>query len=156
MGDEASTEAILSDAYGILDTAAACARFKNRKAPQRFQRACCASLCNLVANRVRLFTLSLILPLTKVFYATTSWSYGVNMTLIGNGVFVSMDIPDVFLAVSRLVLDGCVPFYTKRYSLSSPNYAIILIWSEPKSFLLWPFLASGRESSIPFLIFPSC
>lgn len=28
------------------------------------------------------------------------WSYGVNLTLIGNAVFVSMDIPDVFLAVS--------------------------------------------------------
>lgn len=28
-----------------------------------------------------------------------SWSYLVNMTLIGNAVFVSMDIPDVFLAV---------------------------------------------------------
>lgn len=28
-----------------------------------------------------------------------SWSYGVNLTLIGNAVFVSMDIPDVFFAV---------------------------------------------------------
>jgi len=30
------------------------------------------------------------------------WSYGVNMTLIGNAVFVSMDIPDVFLALSKI------------------------------------------------------
>jgi len=30
------------------------------------------------------------------------WSYLVNMTLIGNGVFVSMDVPDVFLALSKI------------------------------------------------------
>lgn len=29
------------------------------------------------------------------------WSYLVNMTLMGNAVYMSMDIPDVFLAVSR-------------------------------------------------------
>ncbi|KIY49286.1 LAG1-domain-containing protein [Fistulina hepatica ATCC 64428] len=31
------------------------------------------------------------------------WSYLVNLTFIGNGVFVSMDIPDVFLAFSKLL-----------------------------------------------------
>ncbi|THH08649.1 hypothetical protein EW145_g2568 [Phellinidium pouzarii] len=31
------------------------------------------------------------------------WSYGINMTLIGNAVFVSMDIPDTFLALSKLL-----------------------------------------------------
>ncbi|KAI5124910.1 hypothetical protein M0805_007338 [Coniferiporia weirii] len=30
------------------------------------------------------------------------WSYGVNLTLIGNAVFVSMDIPDTFFAFSKL------------------------------------------------------
>ncbi|PAV20831.1 longevity assurance s LAG1 LAC1 [Pyrrhoderma noxium] len=30
------------------------------------------------------------------------WSYGINLTLIGNAVFVSMDIPDTFLALSKL------------------------------------------------------
>ncbi|EJD01093.1 longevity assurance proteins LAG1/LAC1 [Fomitiporia mediterranea MF3/22] len=30
------------------------------------------------------------------------WSYGINLTLIGNAVFVSMDIPDTFLAFSQL------------------------------------------------------
>ncbi|KLO08285.1 longevity assurance proteins LAG1/LAC1 [Schizopora paradoxa] len=30
------------------------------------------------------------------------WSYGINLTLIGNAVFVSMDIPDVFLALSKI------------------------------------------------------
>lgn len=32
------------------------------------------------------------------------WSYLVNLTLIGNAVYVSMDIPDVFLAVSKFEL----------------------------------------------------
>ncbi|KAL5530664.1 LAG1 [Sanghuangporus sanghuang] len=30
------------------------------------------------------------------------WSYGINLTLIGNAVFISMDIPDVFLALSKM------------------------------------------------------
>jgi acyl-CoA-dependent ceramide synthase len=31
------------------------------------------------------------------------WSYFVNMTLIGNAVYMSMDIPDVFLAMSKIL-----------------------------------------------------
>ena len=31
------------------------------------------------------------------------WSYGVNMTLIGNAVYTSMDVPDAFLAATKLV-----------------------------------------------------
>jgi len=31
------------------------------------------------------------------------WSYLVNMTLIGNAVYMSMDIPDVFLAISKIL-----------------------------------------------------
>ncbi|KAL9712880.1 sphingosine N-acyltransferase lag1 [Leucoagaricus gongylophorus] len=31
------------------------------------------------------------------------WSYLINLTLIGNAVFVSMDIPDVFLAFSKIL-----------------------------------------------------
>ena len=30
------------------------------------------------------------------------WSYGINLTLIGNAVYTSMDIPDVFLAVTKV------------------------------------------------------
>lgn len=33
-------------------------------------------------------------------YATSSWSYLTNLTYIGNAVFVSMDVPDTFFAVS--------------------------------------------------------
>ncbi|KAH9951612.1 longevity assurance proteins LAG1 LAC1 [Amylocystis lapponica] len=31
------------------------------------------------------------------------WSYGVNLTLIGNAVYLSMDVPDTFLAFSKLL-----------------------------------------------------
>lgn len=46
-----------------------------------------------------------------------SWSYGVNLTLIGNAVFVSMDIPDVFFAV--------------RLSLNTTNYFHVLATDSP-------------------------
>ena len=31
------------------------------------------------------------------------WSYGINLTLIGNAVYASMDIPDAFLAAVKLL-----------------------------------------------------
>ncbi|KAI0032043.1 longevity assurance proteins LAG1/LAC1 [Vararia minispora EC-137] len=31
------------------------------------------------------------------------WSYGINLTLIGNAVYTSMDIPDTFLGVSKIL-----------------------------------------------------
>ncbi|VDB90082.1 unnamed protein product [Peniophora sp. CBMAI 1063] len=31
------------------------------------------------------------------------WSYGINLTLIGNAVYTSMDIPDTFLAFSKIL-----------------------------------------------------
>ncbi|KAH9062696.1 longevity assurance proteins LAG1/LAC1 [Lactarius vividus] len=31
------------------------------------------------------------------------WSYGINLTLIGNAVYTSMDIPDVFLAITKVL-----------------------------------------------------
>jgi acyl-CoA-dependent ceramide synthase len=30
------------------------------------------------------------------------WSYGINLTLIGNAVYTSMDIPDVFLSIVKV------------------------------------------------------
>ena len=34
--------------------------------------------------------------------ANPSWSYGINLTLIGNAVYTSMDIPDVLLAMTKV------------------------------------------------------
>jgi hypothetical protein len=48
-----------------------------------------------------------------------SWSYFVNMTLIGNAVFISMDIPDVFLAVRLDML--CLG---SRYVTCSPHSSL--------------------------------
>jgi very-long-chain ceramide synthase len=40
------------------------------------------------------------------FYIDTagpSWSYGINLTLIGNAVYMSMDIPDAFFATVKVL-----------------------------------------------------
>jgi len=42
-------------------------------------------------------------PLFDWFIIYHRWSYLINLTLIGNAVFVSMDIPDVFLAFSKIL-----------------------------------------------------
>ena len=34
------------------------------------------------------------------------WSYGIHLTYIGNAVYVSMDIPDTFLAVREMTQFG--------------------------------------------------
>lgn len=39
------------------------------------------------------------------------WSYGIHLTYIGNAVYVSMDIPDTFLAVR-----GCRRLFPQRGS----------------------------------------
>jgi acyl-CoA-dependent ceramide synthase len=31
------------------------------------------------------------------------WSYGANLTLIGNAVYASMDIPDLFIAMAKML-----------------------------------------------------
>lgn len=45
-----------------------------------------------------------------IYVTVSRWSYGVNLTLIGNAVYTSMDIPDFFLAIAKvfnyLHLDG--------------------------------------------------
>lgn len=47
------------------------------------------------------------------------WSYLVNMTLIGNAVYMSMDIPDVFLAVSSF---SFIPLSRLTVCDRSPRY----------------------------------
>lgn len=62
-----------------------------------------------------------------------SWSYGVNLTLIGNAVFVSMDIPDVFFAVR---LSPIAANHSHTLVTDSPprylNYVTILILRQQK------------------------
>ncbi|KAI0268253.1 TLC domain-containing protein [Gloeopeniophorella convolvens] len=74
------------------------------------------------------------------------WSYGVNMTRIGNAVYASMDIPDVLLAATKLVnylewdrtqmlvfaVFVCVWTYFRHY------LNIVILWSVYKDFDLIP------------------
>jgi acyl-CoA-dependent ceramide synthase len=39
----------------------------------------------------------------SIYTSVPRWSYGVNLTLIGNAVYTSMDIPDVFLAMTKVL-----------------------------------------------------
>lgn len=41
--------------------------------------------------------------IANLILSSASWSYLINLTLIGNAVFMSMDIPDAFLAFSKLL-----------------------------------------------------
>ncbi|KAA1466434.1 longevity assurance proteins LAG1/LAC1 [Dentipellis sp. KUC8613] len=74
------------------------------------------------------------------------WSYGINLTYIGNAVYMSMDIPDVFLAMSKLanyiqwnrakifvfVFFLCIWTYFRHYL----NW--VMLWSVWKEFDLMP------------------
>jgi len=51
------------------------------------------------------------------------WSYLINLSLIGNAIFVSMDIPDAFLACSKLL-------NYLQLSTTAPVFAIfVVVWS---------------------------
>jgi len=74
------------------------------------------------------------------------WSYLVNMTLMGNAVYMSMDIPDAFLAVSKIlnylqftraklvafIIFLCVWTYFRHY------LNIVMLWSVWHEFDLVP------------------
>lgn len=54
---------------------------------------------HLVTLWLIMFVISLIILLLFPHLAI-SWSYFVNLTYLGNAIFISMDVPDTFLAVS--------------------------------------------------------
>jgi acyl-CoA-dependent ceramide synthase len=39
----------------------------------------------------------------SIYTTVYRWSYGINLTLIGNAVYTSMDIPDFFLAITKVI-----------------------------------------------------
>ncbi|KAJ7158694.1 TLC domain-containing protein [Mycena filopes] len=79
-----------------------------------------------------------------------SWGYMLNLTLIGNAVFLSMDIPDAFFAFSKLLnylqfgrakvislgIFTCVWTYFRHY------ISLIILWSVWTEFDLIPFVAA--------------
>ncbi|KZT20364.1 longevity assurance proteins LAG1/LAC1, partial [Neolentinus lepideus HHB14362 ss-1] len=57
------------------------------------------------------------------------WSYLVNLTLIGNAVYISMDIPDVFLAFSKLL-----NYLQSRYKIVS-FVVFVAVWTYFRHYL---------------------
>ena len=39
----------------------------------------------------------------SIDFTVPRWSYGINLTFIGNAVYTSMDVPDFFLAIVKLL-----------------------------------------------------
>jgi acyl-CoA-dependent ceramide synthase len=83
------------------------------------------------------------------------WSYGINLTLIGNAVYTSMDIPDVFLAAIKAInylhwerTENCffvvfigVWTYFRHY------LNLVMLWSVYKDFDLIPQSARSFSPS---------
>ncbi|RDX55587.1 longevity assurance proteins LAG1/LAC1 [Lentinus brumalis] len=65
------------------------------------------------------------------------WSYLVNMTLIGNAVYLSMDIPDAFLGLSKLLN------YLQWEKAKTVVFTVFIgIWSYFRHWLNWVILYS--------------
>jgi len=58
------------------------------------------------------------------------WSYGVNMTWIGNAVFLTMDVSDVFLAIPKIF------YYIKLKTTTTISFSIfVCIWTYLRHYL---------------------
>jgi acyl-CoA-dependent ceramide synthase len=64
-----------------------------------------------------------------------SWSYGVNLTFIGNAIYMSMDIPDTFLAFSKLLN------YMRMERLKTVTFAVFLV--------VWTYVCPHLPLHIP-------
>ncbi|KAH9985860.1 hypothetical protein BJV77DRAFT_1161896 [Russula vinacea] len=99
MVHDSRTEALLSHAGVLLVSPTYRPRLRLEKPRKDFK--------ELVAHHIVTYG-SLGLPLVLrtllfVYYTTVPrWSYGINLTLIGNAVYASMDIPDFFFGMSKL------------------------------------------------------
>ncbi|THH19865.1 hypothetical protein EW146_g1403 [Bondarzewia mesenterica] len=77
------------------------------------------------------------------------WSYGLHLTLIGNAVYMSMDIPDTFLALSKLlnymgydsVKTLMFIFFLSIWTYFRHYLNIVILWSVWKEFDLIPAAA---------------
>lgn len=114
------TQALLSNALFVLDTAAYRACLEDWKAPQGLQRTSYSSFGDVMADRVWFL---LLIP-RACTYILFRWSYTTSLTFIGNAIFVSMDIPDTFLGVSV-----CSQTIDQTFTelCSFPNYSTTLV-----------------------------
>jgi len=83
------------------------------------------------------------------------WSYGINLTLIGNAVYASMDIPDVFLAVSKVLnylrwertLAIVYVIFIGVWTYFRHYLNLVILWSVYKDFDLIPQSARSFSPS---------
>ena len=94
LGYEARDENVLPDPVCVLVPTIACSHPRVGKATQGLQRTCRAPLRHFVHGWVRKYAFNLLL--TECLHRA---SYILNLTYIGAAIFMSMDIPDAFLAV---------------------------------------------------------
>ena len=98
LGDEARTQAVLSHASVVLVPSTHHSASKTREASQGLLRTRGAPLRDSLASRVS--SLHQHVRAQDLTLRSYRWSYLINLTLIGNAVYLSMDLPDTFLAVS--------------------------------------------------------
>ena len=96
LGDEAAAQVVLSHASILLGPTTPHSPSPSREATEGLLRARVPPLCHHLAYRV----CRPRLPFQWRLMGYRRWSYLVNMNLIGNAVFLSMDLPDTALAVS--------------------------------------------------------
>jgi len=56
----------------------------------------------------------------SIYPTVPRWSYGINLTLIGNAVYTSMDVPDALLAMAKV-------FVYLRWERTSNTIYVIFI-----------------------------
>lgn len=116
LGNEASPQVILPDANILLGTTTPRSSAPPRETTEGLLRARVSPFCYHMAHRVGASGDNFMFsrPLT----GHSRWSYLVNMTLMGNAVFLSMDFPDTALAVS--------PYHFQRMMTDFPKVSKLL------------------------------
>jgi len=130
LGDESGTQTLLPHAVIVLVSATHRSCLGSWKATERLLGTCCPPYRDPVVGWVRVPVLRRRWMLLKA--VSCRWSYFQNLTFIGNAVFMSMDIPDVFLAVNNSLLPSLILLTHDAASFSSLNYWIIFNGKELK------------------------
>lgn len=112
---------LLPHANVLLDSAVARASSPTREASQGLLGTCRAPPHHHVDGRVSLSVLGLVDGgILNESCTVIRFSYFMNMTYIGQAIFMSMDIPDAFLAVGHLF--RLARMHVDAYTSSSRNY----------------------------------
>ena len=101
LADDSRTQALLSHAGVLLVSTAYRPRPSSRETPERPQG---ANLLRTTSSLYGSLGLSLVCVASyfSIHTAVRRWSYAINLTLIGNAVYASMDVPDFFFATVKV------------------------------------------------------